>query len=510
MRQKFREFYSAVSYLDCDPGSLCSCQAMNLQELNGGTPSTKPWLNIKANSVETKTATVGILTVDDVVVDDLSANLLTLNDTASVPNPPLGAVSFYSTGTNFKATNPLGATVTFATTSFVGGYLPLDGSQAMTGNLNLGGSGIVTNTSRNIRIGNGAAISAGTNSIAIGTDATSRDGGTAVGSFAVAANGVAIGENAATAGNSSTAVGNDAVASGLGGTSIGRFATTSVNNCLAVGINATCDAVSGIAVGRNANCPGESGVALGSFSTASGLYTIAIGDTAAAAGGIAIGANSSCDGVDAIAIGPTSANADTNTCSIGNVSISNVRPGNDGACDLGTSANRFRDLFLSAGVHGPLSVGSNYSIYDNTTCNNTVAETDISTTASSVGSLELPAGQPLGMVFELNLAMAATSAAGDTLAISYYAGGGVLFAHNLTIPALSVSLPVSIKSVVVVRDGTANVYSTSLVGATSASIVSNPAYDRTSANTWSITAQWGANVNQLAVGQLYAKSFFRG
>ena len=88
---------------------------MDLKELTSGTPATKPWLTIVAKSVAVETATI-----DTVEIKEVHADLLSLTDTGAVPNPPIGSVSFYSTGTELKSVDPLGSESTFLTTSNCG------------------------------------------------------------------------------------------------------------------------------------------------------------------------------------------------------------------------------------------------------------------------------------------------------------------------------------------------------------------------------------------------------
>lgn len=117
---------------------------MNLNELISPSPATKQWLNIQAKSVKVVTLDADIANITDVVVDDLSANLLTLNNQVGVPNAPINATSFFSSGQgNLSQTDEFGATTTYATTAFVGDYLPRDGSLPMIGNLDMNGNSIV-------------------------------------------------------------------------------------------------------------------------------------------------------------------------------------------------------------------------------------------------------------------------------------------------------------------------------------------------------------------------------
>lgn len=88
---------------------------MNLQEINKALP--KQWLDIKANSVESKT-----MSVDTLVANGLSSGLISIKDNISVPNPPIGYVSFYSTGSEFKSVDPLGNESTFITTALPNDY----------------------------------------------------------------------------------------------------------------------------------------------------------------------------------------------------------------------------------------------------------------------------------------------------------------------------------------------------------------------------------------------------
>lgn len=179
----------------------------------------------------------------------------------------------------------------------------------------------------------------------------------------------------------------------------------------------------------------------------------------------------------------------------------------------GTARDGLKVLNDNIRVRGAPVRVSNYSTYADTTVNNTAVETNVSTNASSVGSLVLQNSQPLGMVITFDLNMTATSVAGDTLTIKYKSGASgttLLFTHVLTIPALAVSLPININSKIVVRNGSIQLNSTQLISGTVGMISSSSiSYTRTQANTFAITAQWGANVNQLAVNSVTMTSDFR-
>lgn len=111
---------------------------MNLQDLTSGTVNNKPWLNIVANSIKTKS-----LETDTAIIPEISSDLLNLNNQISVPNAPIGSTSFFSSGSgNLSQTDELGNTVEYVTTDFVGDYLPLDGSQPMQGSIQMAGYNI--------------------------------------------------------------------------------------------------------------------------------------------------------------------------------------------------------------------------------------------------------------------------------------------------------------------------------------------------------------------------------
>lgn len=107
---------------------------MDLKEFTSGTPTTKPWLNIVAHDVKTETLSADTAAVADLAATDIEASILSLRDTGSVPNPPIGEVSFFSTGSTFKATNPLGGTVSFLTSAGPGSGVMTSGS-VVAGNI---------------------------------------------------------------------------------------------------------------------------------------------------------------------------------------------------------------------------------------------------------------------------------------------------------------------------------------------------------------------------------------
>lgn len=90
-------------YADTLRVSAPSKSSMNLTEFKSALP--KPWLNIKANSVEAKTVDADVVTIADLVVDSVDAKQLTFEKTASVPNPPVDKISLYANSSGVLTTN---------------------------------------------------------------------------------------------------------------------------------------------------------------------------------------------------------------------------------------------------------------------------------------------------------------------------------------------------------------------------------------------------------------------
>jgi hypothetical protein len=133
---------------------------MDLKEFT--SPLPKPWLNINCNSVTAETSSVGSVTTNE----------LSLKNEASVPNPPVGYTTFFSNGTNYFSTNPVGATAQFAMSGDLSGYLPLTGG-TMAGDINMGVHAVL----------NASAVSGPTNTRSA-DNIVSNSGAAAVGNLA--------------------------------------------------------------------------------------------------------------------------------------------------------------------------------------------------------------------------------------------------------------------------------------------------------------------------------------
>jgi hypothetical protein len=168
----------------------------------------------------------------------------------------------------------------------------------------------------------------------------------------------------------------------------------------------------------------------------------------------------------------------------------------------GTTAASWNSIISLSAIPTLTSTINKYDVYASTTCNNTTTETDISTTASSNGSLAFVNAQALGGVVELDMHMLVTSALGDTLTIRHKVNGTTIFTHTIAVPLLANSLDISMNSKCVMRSSTIQVKSTRIVGNTPTTVTANSAYNFATANTWSVTAQWGSNVNSLTMDEL--------
>jgi hypothetical protein len=153
----------------------------------------------------------------------------------------------------------------------------------------------------------------------------------------------------------------------------------------------------------------------------------------------------------------------------------------------------------------PVNVGV-YSTYGPTTVNNTAVETNISTNVSSVGTLSFQAAQPLGMIINGGISYTSTSNAGDTITFRIYCNGVELISQEVTIGALAVSEPDWISFTGVVNPGAISMHMSQY--STGEQTILTPAYNNIIQNTFSVTAQWGANLSQLSVNQLYITADF--
>jgi len=165
-----------------------------------------------------------------------------------------------------------------------------------------------------------------------------------------------------------------------------------------------------------------------------------------------------------------------------------------------TASTKIKALSDHVTARGAPVTVSKFSASSDVTLDNTITETTISAPATSLGSLAFQDSQPLGMGMHSRLVLSVTSTAGDTLTIRYKINGTTRHTVVITVPAGAAALIVFLDLLATVRSATLEFNSCLMVsGVAAVNANGNGAYTRTVINTLSITAQWGANVNQLRV-----------
>lgn len=340
---------------------------MNLSELTDPLP--KPWLNINTNSIETN-----LLTSQDILSDAVSTDILSIKDSLAVPNPPVGYVSFYSTGSEFKSVDPLGVQKTFATTADVGAYLPLAGG-IMSGDITLSSHDL-------LYVGkvatNNATINIGLNNVVL-------EDGVVVGADNLTNLGVGVGK------------------------------------CIIYGstndISASTNGQSIIYGNDNKDS-----------NTSGGSFIYGFGNTnGTGARNVLIGRNNTIpDGVnEGFVIGFNNTNSISHSLLVGGPNQANIRAGST-ICDLGTILNPFRTLYLNGGgyVRGtrPIMSGG-YSMVTNTQVGpSSTVETNI--IGAGIGSLTSSANSAIvGSSSRMESAGSVTIGAGiNILTLRIYGG----------------------------------------------------------------------------------------
>lgn len=432
---------------------------MSVSELFNNPAISYTNLNVKSFNAES-----GV--IQTLVVNEMETKSLTLLEQSSVPNPAVGSQTLFIDSNNGTLTSQdsLGNSVPYLATS--GGTM--SGPIEFSSNVTLGTFNDASVVNSNVLVGAGSISASVENSVAIGPNVPSLHG----------TEHVVIGPGCQINGDSS----NSSVC-------IGAFSQVNGNGNF------------NVAVGRAAIIGGGSrNVAVGLGANAGfggGNDNISIGE---AVSGVGVGVH------DAIAIGNNTNNSVSDSCQIGSLDIVNIRPNNDKKCDLGSSASSFKALYL---IDSQVAVGSKFSMYADVNVNNTAVETPI-TTGLAAGNLLYSPTLPLGTVFEFDVNLLVSSAAGDTLTLRYYSNAGLLFSHILTYAALTVNSAGNIHSMLTVRNGAIQVNSVEMVnGAVNMVTALAVVFDRTVANTFSVSAQWGLAASQLTCNQLFLKTNYR-
>lgn len=354
-------------------------------DLNAFIASTLTDLSTLQSNTQYITATPGLTTI--------ASNLSTFDVKASQYQDPTGStfidmsspgdISVSATTFDFNG-NPI------LTSADLAGYLKLDGTSTMVGDLNLGSQNIIntgtlTPSANNTEdIGSfldsykdiylagsiqGSSLTTSANSIVSGPGSAvvnnipvfSNVSGKAIGDSLVPISSLSGGpfmpisggtftgpiqmgtqiltvNNMSDNGTNGMHWGAGSSATNIDGLTIGRNSGSS-NDSLIVGRNSSSAGQYGVMLGVNNNGTDASAgnVAVGTFSNVSGGGAIAIGFTvdATAAGAIAIGTGIANPTADSLLIGSVNP-------------FVNWRPGTSGTCDLGTSSNRFKDVYANS------------------------------------------------------------------------------------------------------------------------------------------------------------------
>lgn len=191
-------------------------------------------------------------------------------------------------------------------------YLPINGTRAMTGNLNLNSNDLI-NTDKITTVGNIVNIG---------------DNNTTTGAF-----NIVVGSSSVSTGSQGIAMGKGAVAGGLNSLAVGNSAFANNTRTTAVGVVASATGDSSTALGSTSNASGIASLAVGYLTTASGNSSTAIGHLAEATGNnnVALGASAEATGTGSIQIGAGTNNvanstqfADHTTFKSGNFQTNNM------------------------------------------------------------------------------------------------------------------------------------------------------------------------------------------
>lgn len=217
----------------------------------------------------------------------------------------------------------------------------------------------------------------------------------------------------------------------------------------------------------------------------------------------------------------------------------NIRVATTNTTDLGTSLLMFKDCYLRGRLYGPnenrlcndivsntgeavvnnVAIFSNvsgkviadssipkanlstdqYSSYSNVSWSNTISSNLIDAT-DFIGSLVYAAPQPLGLVIWIDMNMLLTSSAGDTFTVHFIVNGVPLFDQAIIVPASSTDLPTVVRAKIVLRGGSAQVFTSAQAGAinqvpTNVNVALNSGVE----NTWSFEGQWAINLSSVTV-----------
>jgi len=217
----------------------------------------------------------------------------------------LGGEASVAAGANSGIAIGRGATVAAAATY---GIAQGDGAAANQANDIAIGLNAATNANsagNNLAVGNGVTTGANGQNVAMGSDGTTANAGSASGGA------VAIGRGQKATGDGAVALGDPNTANGTGAVALGA------NNVAAGDTGGNSSAAGAVAIGSGNQAVGQGAVALGNASSAAAAGALALGDTAqsTAQNAIAFGSNAKASHAGSVALG---ANAVADGSTLGN------------------------------------------------------------------------------------------------------------------------------------------------------------------------------------------------
>ncbi len=139
------------------------------------------------------------------------------------------------------------------------------------------------------------------------------------------------------------------------------IASGSIRN-VAIGFTSSNTGNAGVAVGGLA-LAGDVGTAVG-YTSSSGIRGSSLGVQSNSSGNssVAIGDTAVSSGLNSVAIGLSANNSTANSVLLGSTTVANIRPNDNNLCDLGTTANRFKDAYISTSLIGAVKTSAVDSI----------------------------------------------------------------------------------------------------------------------------------------------------
>jgi hypothetical protein len=474
---------------------------------------------------------------------------LTLVNSTSAPTPGANITNFFSTGGgNLTQIDENGTTYTYLTQGGVGDFLPRDGSKPMFGHLDMGNNAILNQTTLLYLDGSapmtGDLNMGGFNIVNLGLLSTKASNnnvvfgsGTTVSQTANQSN-VLLGVNQAATGNVSTLIGNNLTSTGNGNLLFGtsNSATGNMNICLDP-LGATLTGSSIVSIGRGNTVSASGNLVIGqSNSVASGSTSnVVFGSTnvvhASTTFSGAFGFNNSVTGTRAYAFGSSNTVNGTNSFVIGNItsnlldntialgdSLTAMYPHTDNTVDLGLTASRFKNAYLTnncylAGL--PASI-SEFSAFEIASFGGGGAEVIISN-VGHVGTLTLPPMQ-IGASIEVTVVFIyskTNTASADAIHIRLNNSTAVTVLNETVLPLLANTTYINVygflQILFTVRD-TSTIFASShiITAPTPVGSQATATYNSTISNTLTLSAFFDTGTGaSFTSEQILLRSFFK-